>query len=124
MKQLIAIVDDDHSAREAAISLVRALGFEAVAFASAADFLQSQQRAQTACLILDMRMPGMNGLDLYRHLAAAGTPPPTVLITAHPEDGGRERALAAGLRFYLSKPLDPNELLGCIRAALGQDRAE
>jgi FixJ family two-component response regulator len=124
LKQLIAIVDDDQSAREAVTSLVRALGFEAAAFASAADFLHSPESGQTACLIVDMRMPGMNGLDLYRHLVVAGAPPPTVLITAHPEDGGRERALAAGLRFYLSKPLDPNELLGCIRAALGQDRPE
>lgn len=116
---LISIIDDDESAREAVVGLVRALGFTTTEFQSAADFLKSSHLLQTACLIADMRMPGMTGLELYRHLIAAGTPIPTVLVTAYPDEAVRARALKAGIRCYLAKPLEPDELLACIRSAIG-----
>lgn len=115
---LISIIDDDESAREAIVGLVRALGFAATEFQSAADFLRSSHLMRTACLIADMRMPGMTGLELYRHLIAAGTPIPTVLVTAYPDEAARTRALKAGIRCYLAKPLEPDALLACIRSAL------
>jgi FixJ family two-component response regulator len=115
---LISIVDDDESARDAVVGLVRALGFTAAEFQSATDFLKSSHLLQTACLITDMRMPGMTGLELYRHLIAVGTPIPTVLVTAYPDEAVRARALKAGIRCYLAKPLEPDALLGCIRSAL------
>jgi FixJ family two-component response regulator len=90
-KPLIAIVDDDASVREAMMSLMRALGFLVEAFACAEDFLKSDGVQRTACLIADVRMPGMSGLELYRRLAASGKPIPTVLITAHSDDGVRAR---------------------------------
>ena len=121
---LIAIVDDDDSARDATLSLVRALGFAASGFRSAADYLGSGDMSQTACLIADVRMPGMSGPELYRHLVASGTPIPTVLVTAYPENSTRARALKAGVGWYLAKPLEPDELLGCIRSALAQGAGE
>ena len=115
---LISIVDDDESARQAVVSLVSALGFTATQFPSVADFLQSSQFSRTACLIADMRMPGMTGLELYRHLITVGTPIPTILVTAYPDEAVRKRALLAGIRCYLAKPLEPDALLACIRSAL------
>lgn len=115
---LISVIDDDGSAREAVVGLVGALGFTAAEFQSAADFLSSDDLLRTACLIADMRMPGMTGLELYRHLIAVGTPIPTVLVTAYPDEGARARALKAGVRCYLAKPLEPDALLACIRSAL------
>lgn len=117
---LIAVVDDDDSAREAAVSLVRALGFAASGFRSAAEFLGSGEMARTACLITDVRMPGMGGLDLHRHLVASGLLIPTVLVTAFPDETTRARALKAGVGSYLAKPFEPDELLGCIRSAFAQ----
>ena len=114
----MAIVDDDESAREAIASLVRSLGFMAAEFRSATAFLQSSRRSQTACLLADMRMPGMTGLELHQHLIDAGTPVPTIIMTAHADAGPREAALRAGVHCYLRKPLQPAELLACIRSAL------
>src|SRR3546814_16732418 len=93
---LISIIDDDESAREAVVGLVRALGFTATEFQSAAEFLKSSHLLQTACLIADMRMPGMTGLELYRHLIAVGTPTPTALVTPYPDEPVLARALKAG----------------------------
>lgn len=114
---LISIVDDDEAAREAVVSLVRALGFTAAAFQSAAEFLKSGCLLRTDLLIADMWMPGMTGFELCRHLIAAGKPIPTILITAYPDDVGRARALSSGVHCYLAKPLEPDALLGCIRSA-------
>lgn len=116
---LISIIDDDGSARDAVAGLVRALGFTAAEFQSAADFLNSSQLVRTDCLIADVRMPGMTGLELYRHLIAVGAPIPTVLVTAYPDEAVRARALQAGVRCYLAKPLEPDALLACIRSAIG-----
>lgn len=115
---LISIVDDDEAARAAVVGLVRALGFTTGEFPSAAEFLKSTYLIRTACLIADMRMPEMTGLELYRHLVAAGTAIPTILVTAFPDEALRARALSAGIRCFLAKPLEPDALLGCIRSAL------
>jgi FixJ family two-component response regulator len=117
-KPVIAIVDDDDSIREATMSLMRALDFSAEAYPCAEDFLTSGRLQRTSCLIADVRMPGMSGLELHRRLVLSGNPIPTVLITAHPDDGTRARALEAGIIGYLTKPFDDDDLLGCIRSAL------
>ena len=117
-KPLITIVDDDESVREALMSLMRALGFISEAYECAEDFLKSGRLRRTSCLIADVRMPGMTGLELYRHLVASGEPIPTVLITAHQDGEGRRHALNAGVICYLTKPFDEDDLLGCIHSAL------
>jgi FixJ family two-component response regulator len=123
-KPAITIVDDDESVREAIMSLMRALGFTSEAYQCAEDFLKSGRLRRTSCLIADVRMPGMSGLELYRRLVASGNPIPTVLITAHPDDGIRARALQAGIICYLTKPFKEDELLGCIRSALDHGKKE
>ena len=120
-KPLISIVDDDESMREAAKGLMKSLGYTAETFPSAEDFLQSQQIPRTACLIADVNMPGMSGLDLHRHLSTSGKPIPTILITAYPDDGARKLALGAGVICYLSKPFEESDLLSCIHSALPSD---
>jgi FixJ family two-component response regulator len=115
---VITIVDDDESVREALMSLMRAVGFAYEAYACAEDFLRSRRRRRTACLIADVRMPGMTGLELRRHLVASGNPIPTILITAHQDEDGRARALQAGVLCYLTKPFDEDDLLGCVHSAL------
>jgi FixJ family two-component response regulator len=120
-KPLISIVDDDESVREAAAGLMKSLGYTAEAFGCAEDFLGSQRLLQTSCLIADVNMPGMSGLDLYRQLLSSGKPIPTILITAFPDEGVRELALSAGVIGYLSKPFDEGALLSCLHAALPSD---
>ena len=115
---LISVVDDDESMREAIRGLMRSLGYKAQAFRSAEEFLTSRQVPHTSCLIADVQMPGMTGLELHRHLVAAGRPIPTILITAYPDDSARERALGDGVVCYLSKPFDENDLLACIHSSL------
>jgi FixJ family two-component response regulator len=116
---LISIVDDDETSRESVAGRVRSLGFVAAAFENAADFLKSEHLSRTACLIADVRMPGMTGPELQNYLTASGTPIPTVLITAYPDEAAHARALKAGVRCYLAKPPKPDELLACIRSAIG-----
>lgn len=118
---LISIVDDDESVREATRGLMLSLGYTAAAFPTAEDFLQSQEVARTACLIADVNMPGMSGLDLHRHLSSSGRRLPTILITAYPDEKIREGALNAGVICYLSKPFDETDLLTCIGSALPSD---
>jgi FixJ family two-component response regulator len=115
---LIAIVDDDVSIRMATEDLFKAEGYAASAFANAESFLESPMRASVSCLVADMRMGGMSGLDLYRQLTAAGQAIPTVIITAYPAALTQERASEAGVTCYLSKPFTPDELLDCVREAL------
>jgi FixJ family two-component response regulator len=121
-KPLVAIVDDDQSLRNATRDLLRAAGFSAAVFADAASFLGSASRAVAACLVADMRMPGMTGLELYQALVAAGQRIPTVIITAHPEELMQSRARAAGITCYLSKPFAPEDLLECVREALAKSQ--
>jgi FixJ family two-component response regulator len=113
-KPLISVVDDDESMREAMRGLMKSLGYTAEAFASAEEFLSSRQVPGTFCLIADVHMPGMTGLELHRHLMASGKTIPTILITAYPDDSVRERALGEGIVCYLTKPFEENDLLACI----------
>ncbi|MDQ0564319.1 FixJ family two-component response regulator [Rhizobium mesoamericanum] len=117
-KTLIAIVDDDESMREAIKGLMRSLGFAAEAFSSADDFLIFPQLRSTACLVTDVHMPGMSGLDLHRRLVALGKRIPTVMITAYPDENIRAAGFAAGIVGYLTKPFSEKDLLDCIRCAL------
>jgi len=117
-RPLVAIVDDDKSIRNATSDLLKAAGFTPAAFEDAESFLGWASRASAACLIADMRMPGMSGLELYEALVASGLTIPTVIITAHPEELAQARARAAGIRCYLSKPFAPDDLLECVGEAL------
>ena len=115
---LISIVDDDESIREAIQSLLRSVGFRAKTFASAEQFLQSGQIENTACLILDVRMPGMSGLELQRRLIATLWRIPIVFVTAHGDEEARSRALQEGAVEFLLKPFSEEALLTAIQAAL------
>jgi len=117
-KPLISIVDDDEAVREAIRGLMKSLGYRAEAFASAEEFLNSRNLPGTSCLIADMHMPGMTGLELHRHLMSAGETIPTILVTAYPDESLRQRALADGVVCYLSKPFDENDLLAGLNASL------
>ncbi len=117
---LIAVVDDDSSIRNATQDLLNAAGFSTFTFEHARAFLDSSVRESIACLVSDMRMPGMSGLELYEHLAATGNGVPTVIITAHPGMRLRERAREAGISCVLLKPFAPEELLECVRKALAK----
>jgi FixJ family two-component response regulator len=115
---LISIVDDDDALRNSLDDLIRSIGFRAQGFASAETFLNSTQAQDTACLILDVRMTGMNGLDLQRQMIAANWQIPIIFITSHADDGASERALEAGAVAFLYKPFPEEELLNAIDAAL------
>jgi FixJ family two-component response regulator len=117
-RTLIAIVDDDQPYRESMRKLIMLLGYTVEAFPSAADFLASRHLPETACLVADVHMPGMTGLDLHGHLVDAGYAIPTILVTAYPDDVVRDRALKAGIVFYLGKPVDDDYLERCLRSAL------
>ena len=116
--KLIVIVDDDDLMRTALQGLLKSVGLRARAFASAEEFLQSGQQRQTACLIADIRMPGMSGLELQAKLNAASCRIPTIFITAHGDSKMRMQALRAGAVEFLAKPFDDEVLLGNVRAAL------
>jgi FixJ family two-component response regulator len=113
-KLLVAIVEDDRFFRES----MRSLGYIVEGFASAADFLASPRLAETACLVADVNMPAMTGIDLHRHLVDTGRAVPTILVTAYPNDVDRIRALNNGVVCYLRKPVDEEYLKECLRAAL------
>jgi FixJ family two-component response regulator len=116
--KLVAIVDDDDSVRTALQGLLKAVGLPARAFASAEGFLESGQQDQTACLIADIRMPGMSGLELQAKLNAERRPIPIIFITAHGDAKMRMQALRAGAVEFLTKPFDDEALLESVRAAL------
>ena len=98
--------------------LLRSLGYSVAVFASAAEFLVSAQRPVTACLVADVQMPEMTGIELYRYLIANGPVIPTILITAYPDDNDRKNMLRLGVECYLRKPLVENDLIGCLRSAV------
>jgi FixJ family two-component response regulator len=114
----VAIVDDDASVRDTTKDLLDSAGLSAATFDSAESFLQSNGTCAIRCLIADMRMPGMSGLELHGRLAAAGTPIPTVLITAYPDEGALVRALETGVICFLTKPFSAEDLLACIDIAM------
>jgi FixJ family two-component response regulator len=115
---MISIVDDDQSIRDATKGLVRSLGYGATSFASAEDFLQSDHVSNTACLITDVQMPGLSGVELQSRLIAQGNRTPVIFITAFPEERIRARALEAGAVGFLSKPFNEDHLIEYIHAAL------
>ena len=115
---LISIVDDDDAVRNSLDDLIRSIGFRTQGFPSADAFLSSNQAQDTACLILDVRMPGMNGLELQRQMVVANWRIPIIFITSHADDDARARALEAGAVAFLYKPFREEELLHAIDAAL------
>jgi FixJ family two-component response regulator len=115
---VISIVDDDESVREAAKGLVRSLGYDAIAFASAEEYLRSDCVQDTACLITDLQMPGMSGAELQDRLIADGRRTPIIFVTAFPEEKVRTRVLAAGAFGFLSKPFNDVCLIECLDRAL------
>jgi FixJ family two-component response regulator len=117
---VVSIVDNDKSVRVATTKLLRLAGFAAHSFASAEAFLQSPRVLDTSCLITDVRMPGMSGVELQGQLIAEGRHMPVIFITAYPEENSRATALAAGAVGFLSKPFDGYTLIDCLRQALRQ----
>ena len=115
---LICVVDDDDSVRESLRRLMRSVGFAVNVFASAEEFLDSDRLRNTNCLILDVRLPGMNGLELQRHLATSHSEIPIIFITSYEDDEMRARALNAGAVDYFLKPFNDEDLLDAIDAAL------
>jgi FixJ family two-component response regulator len=124
MGTLIAVVDDDASVQRSLGRLLTSYGFQVETFGSAEEFLQSGRLSKTACLVLDVRLPGMNGLDLESGLRAVEPAVPIIFITAHGGDAIRDRALRGGVVDVLSKPVDQDALLSAIRSALGPHHAE
>ena len=117
-KVLVSVVEDDRFLRESMCRLMRSLGHTVDVFSSAAEFLASPRLAETACLITDIHMPAMTGLELYRRLVDTGHAIPTILVTASPNDVDQARALNAGVVSYLRKPVDEEHLTLCVREAL------
>jgi FixJ family two-component response regulator len=121
-KSLISVVDDDEAFLDSLRRLMRALGHTVQTFLSAADFLASPRLADTACLIADVHMPGMNGDELHRRLIDSGCAIPTILVTAYRDDVVRGRALKDGVVCCLSKPLDEKHFADCLRLALERSK--
>jgi FixJ family two-component response regulator len=117
-RRLVVIVDDDESVRESLNGLMRAAGFPALTFASAEEFLNSGKQEHTACLIADIRMPGMSGLELQSRLNRDNLRIPIIFITAQGDEKMRMQALRAGAVEFLAKPFDDDVLLDSVRAAL------
>lgn len=115
---LVSIVDDDASVRRSTRRLLRSIGLRAEAFGSAEEFLASGLAEETACLILDLRMPGMNGLQLQVHLAAVSNKVPIIFLSAHSSADEECRALAAGAVQFLQKPVNKDVLQHAISVAL------
>jgi FixJ family two-component response regulator len=121
---VISIVDDDEEVREATKGLVRSLGYTAATFGSAEEFLNSEQKYDTSCIIADVQMPGLSGVEMQRRLIAEGHRLPMIFVTAFPEDRVRASAMEAGAVGFLSKPCNEEHLIGCLDSALGRRSAE
>ena len=117
-KVLVSVVDDDRFFRESMRRLMRSLGYTVDIFSAAADFLASPRLAETACLIADVHMPVMTGLELYRRLVDTSQAIPTILVTAFPNDVDQARAQNDGVACYLRKPVDEERLTRCVREIL------
>jgi FixJ family two-component response regulator len=115
---VIAIVDDDESFRQATISFIRSLGYSAAAFPSVDAFLNSNAIENTDCLITDVQMPGMSGIELQSYLIAQGRRVPVIFVTAFPEVEARGHALRAGAIGFLGKPFEDQNLISCLNKAL------
>jgi FixJ family two-component response regulator len=119
----ISIVDDDQSFRDSMRRLLRSLNYAVAVFPSAAEFLASPELAATACLVADIQMPAMTGVELYEHLIETGHAIPTILVTGYPNDGVRQRMLTLGVECYLPKPLEEAVLIDCLRSAVSRRKA-
>jgi FixJ family two-component response regulator len=115
---IISIIEDDVSVREALGGLMKAFGFDAAVFSSAGEFLRSGRLDEMACLVVDVQMPGIGGIELQSRLLALGCRIPIIFITAFPDAATRTRAMQAGAVCFLAKPFGHAELLACIQAAL------
>ena len=115
---LISIVEDDQFFRESMRRLIKSQGYTVETFSSAADFLGSPCLIETVCVIADVNMPAMSGIELHRHLVKGGRSIPTILVTAYPNDSDRASALNDGVVCYLRKPINDHHLIQCLRAAL------
>lgn len=115
---LISVVDDDESVRDSTRTLLRSVGYKVATFASSELFLESGTLRDTECLILDMRMPGMGGLELQRRLKASDVRVPIIFVTAHGDRTNRQLAMGAGASDFFQKPFAATELIGAIKAAL------
>lgn len=118
MPPVISVVDDDRDVRVALARLLRLHRFVVHDFACAEDYLRSRHAAETACLITDVRLPGLSGIDLHARLVAEGDPTPVILVTAFPTACLRERARAAGAAGFFAKPFDGERLVDCVNRAL------
>jgi FixJ family two-component response regulator len=116
---LISIVDDDDSMREALVGFVRSLGYEVRDFASAEDFLASNELGRFACAITDIQMPGMNGFELKRELSTHHDSLPVIMITARAEPGIEQKAMSSGATCFLCKPFEAEMLANCLQRVLG-----
>jgi FixJ family two-component response regulator len=121
-KPLVCVADDDSLIRDSTVRLIRSFGFRVEAFASAEEFGNSGYLEEIACLILDVRMPGMDGLELQHRLSEAGERIPIVFITAHADDEQERRAMEAGAVGFLYKPFSQESLLQAVRSALGEQQ--
>jgi FixJ family two-component response regulator len=117
-KRLVSVVEDDRFFRESMCRLMRSMGYTVDNFSSAAEFLASPRLAETACLIADIHMPAMTGLELFRRLIDTGHAIPTILVTAFPNEVDQARALSDGVVCYMRKPVDEEHLTRCVREAL------
>jgi len=116
--RVVCIVDDDASLRRSLRNLLTSVGFRVETFSSAEAFLESGHRQSTGCMVLDLRMEGMSGLDLLRRLAATDSPIPVIILTAHSDDDTRQRSLQAGAVAFLQKPFQSAALVDAVRTAL------
>jgi len=119
---LISVVDDDESVRDAIQNVLRSAGLRAETFASAEDFLDTGHLEDSDCVVLDIRMPGMSGLQLQRRLADDGYAVPTIFVTAYADEAARHQAIEAGASAFLRKPFDPDGLLRSVRSVLSRTR--
>jgi FixJ family two-component response regulator len=121
---MISIIDDDVCAREATAGVIRSLGYALTTYASAEDFLGSDHINDTSCLITDVHLPGLSGVELYQRLRADGFAAPTIFVTGHPDETTRTQALAAGAVAFLSKPFGKKTLLDCLKTALSRHETD
>ena len=117
-RPLVAIVDDDESIRDTTKDFLESAGIAAVTFASASLLLKSRRMNSVSCLVADMRMPEMSGLELHQHLIGSNRVIPTILITAYPDERVRAQAIKNNIVCYLAKPFAAEELLACVRRAI------
>ena len=122
-QSMISVVDDNQSFRDSMRRLLKSLGYAVTVFPSAAEFLASPKLADTACLVADVHMPAVTGIELYKQLIETGHAIPTILVTAYPDDGVQERMLSLGVECYLSKPLEETHLISCLRSVFARGRA-